>query len=322
MSVASVGTGRDLPDSLLAEVARQSSREAPEELSILVDAVRERLGDSLAGVVLYGSCLHRNDPTDGIVDLYALVDRYGTAYRSRWLRFANALLPPNVFYLEASGGRTLLRTKYAVISMDDFGDGASTWFHSYIWARFAQPSRVLYARDDTSRTRILDGMARSVVRFLGETLAATPDGEVNTRRLWTEGLRYSYAAELRAERDRARVLTELNLGDYERLTAAAAPALGPQLEVLPEGLYRHLSARGERRRAVRRWRIRRWQGRVLSILRLMKAVFTFENGVDYIAWKVGRHTGEVIEVTPGMRRHPILNGPRVLWRLLRAGTLR
>lgn len=322
MKDVTLAAGAGPPPGLMAEVTLQSSRATPAGLSPLVDSVRERLGESLLGVLLYGSCLHRNDPTDGIVDLYAVVDSYRNAYRRRRLRVVNALLPPNVFYLEAGDGPSRLRTKYAVISMEDFEKGTSTWFHSYIWARFAQPSRLVYVRDDASRARIQTGVARAVMTFLGEALCTIPDSELDARGVWIEGLNYAYAAELRAEKDRARVLTDLNLADYESLTERAAPGLAHALVGLPGGGYRHTVSKAERRRAIRRWRLRRWQGRVLSILRLMKAVFTFENGVDYIAWKVSRHSGVAIEVTPSMRRHPILNGPRVLWRLLRAGALR
>ena len=43
--------------------------------------------------------------------------------------------------------------------------------------------------------------------------------------------------------------------------------------------------------APRRWRLRRMQGKFLSVARLAKAIFTFENGVDYVLWKVKRHSG-------------------------------
>ena len=65
-----------------------------------------------------------------------------------------------------------------------------------------------------------------------------------------------------------------------------------------------------------------WQGRALSILRLTKAAFTFDRGADYLAWKIEKHTGVVITVTPTLRHHPILFGPKFLWRLLRKGTVR
>ena len=76
------------------------------------------------------------------------------------------------------------------------------------------------------------------------------------------------------------------------------------------------------RLALWRWRLRRWQGRILSILRLAKATFTFSNSVDYAAWKIERHTGVRVEITPLLRRHPILWGLKVAKQLLQRGVLR
>lgn len=76
------------------------------------------------------------------------------------------------------------------------------------------------------------------------------------------------------------------------------------------------------RQAQWRWRLRRWQGRILSLLRLGKAVFTFANGVEYAVWKIERHTGVRVEITPMLRRHPILLGLVALRQLLRRGVLR
>jgi hypothetical protein len=68
--------------------------------------------------------------------------------------------------------------------------------------------------------------------------------------------------------------------------------------------------------------LRRWQGPLLSVLRWIKAAFTFAGGVDYAAWKIERHTGVRIEVTDRLRRRPLIYGWAVLWRLWRSGALR
>ena len=44
----------------------------------------------------------------------------------------------------------------------------------------------------------------------------------------------------------------------------------------------------------------------------MKAAFTFQGAARYAAWKIERHTGVPIEVTPWRERHPILAAPGVL----------
>jgi hypothetical protein len=70
------------------------------------------------------------------------------------------------------------------------------------------------------------------------------------------------------------------------------------------------------------WQLRRMQGKLLSLLRLMKATFTFQGGMDYIAWKLERHTGVPVEVSPKVRRHPLIYGWGLLWRLYRRGVFR
>lgn len=314
---------RDLPSALLQHLARASAHPASPLLAPLVESLRERFGDALQAVLLYGSTLHNDDPTDGLVDLYAVVDAYGRAYPGGFLRLCNRLLPPNVFYLQRDTPEGVtVRCKYAVVSMEHLRRGTSRWFHPYLWARFAQPVRLLYARGLDAEGRIHDALARAVLTFLRETAASLGPGAVTSSEIWKEGLERTYASELRPERDRARHLVERHADEYRVRTAAAAPALPSFLEPAGDDLYRPLGGAALRRRQARRWALRRWQGKLLSVLRLAKAVFTFENGADYIAWKVERHTGVPIEVTPRLRRHPILFSPPVLWRLLRARAIR
>jgi hypothetical protein len=146
---------------------------------------------------------------------------------------------------------------------------------------------------------------------------------VTAEEIWTKGLSLTYAAELRTEREtRAHQLTQLNLEDYTRLTAQAMPMLMGKMEAMQDGTYRCLADETEQQRSLRNWRLRRWQGRVLSVLRLTKAAFTFRDCVSYAAWKIERHTGVHVEITPMLRRHPVLWGYKILWQLLRKGVLR
>jgi hypothetical protein len=63
-------------------------------------------------------------------------------------------------------------------------------------------------------------------------------------------------------------------------------------------------------------------GKILSALRLAKAVFTFDGGVEYILWKIERHSGVRAHTTPWQRRHPLLAAPGLAWRLYRRGAFR
>jgi len=59
------------------------------------------------------------------------------------------------------------------------------------------------------------------------------------------------------------------------------------------------------------------QGGILSVLRLLKGTFTFEGGVDYIAWKISRHAGFSVPVRGWERRWPILGAPFLMSRYYR-----
>ncbi|MEX2525627.1 MAG: hypothetical protein WD750_11775 [Gammaproteobacteria bacterium] len=313
----------DLPLQLLAEVASQSSRVVAPEFTLLARELQSRFGEALDAVILYGSCLHTHNPSEGVVDLYAIVDDYRNAYGKRHLRILNAWLPPNVFYMEVGGEEAVLRCKYAVLSRHDFERGCRDWFHSYIWARFAQPVRTLYTRDEVTLHRVNRSLAEAVITFLQTTIPMLGSRNVNAEEIWTRGLALTYAAELRPEkRGRERKLTHLNLGDYSRLTGAAVPAMEGRLQAEPEGDFRCMVDKREQRRCGRKWWLRRQQGRILSVARLVKAVFTFNHCIEYAAWKIKRHTGVTIEITPRLRRHPILFGSSILWQLLRRGVLR
>lgn len=320
---ALLSTGQ-LPVRLINEVAWESNKAASPDLAPLVDALNIRFGESLDAVILYGSCLHSACSLDeGIVDLYVIVDSYHKAYPERYLAKLNTWLAPNVFYLEVPHQERTLRAKYAVISTRDFEHGAQVWFHPYIWARFAQPSRLLDCRDDSVRERIYAALAHSVVTFLKSGVPALDASILDVEEIWTRCLMLTYAAELRAEREtRARHLAQANLSALTRLTEAATPMLTGILEKLDNGKYRCLTNPATQRQTLWLWRLRRWQGRILSILRLSKATLTFNNSVEYAAWKIERHSGVRVEITPMLRRHPILWGLKVAWQLLRRGVLR
>ena len=78
----------------------------------------------------------------------------------------------------------------------------------------------------------------------------------------------------------------------------------------------------ERARVPSRWGRSRRAGKPLNLLRLVKASTTFEGAADYAAWKIERHTGMQVMVTPFRERHPIMAAPGVLWQLWRHTVLR
>ena len=54
----------------------------------------------------------------------------------------------------------------------------------------------------------------------------------------------------------------------------------------------------------------------LGLLRLLKTAYTFGDWVPYVLWKLERHTGRTIELSPRQRRHPLIFGWPIILPLL------
>lgn len=301
-------------------ISQQARRQAASSVMALVRVLRRRFGTHALAVLYYGSCRRRDDDRDGIVDLYLLVDEYRAAYR-RWLpAFANRMLAPNVYYLEIPFSGRTVRAKYAVESIRQFESDTAHSFHSYLWGRFAQPCGLLYATDEIVARRVVLALCGAVATFAKQVLPELPP-EFDAETLWTQGLLLTYGAELRSERpERVRSLYRVSANDLDDRTRAAAAQYGWKLT--QAGRYRNPSTRLERLLGTFTWSARRVQGKALSLLRLLKASFTFDGGIAYIAWKIERHSGVRMEITPFMRSFPRLGAIGAFWRIWRLGGFR
>src|SRR5690606_23933060 len=126
-------------------------------------AIAAQYPGAARAVLFYGSCL-RETQLDGLMlDFYLIVSDYGDAFPKRWMAIANRLIPPNVFPFQHDG----LIAKYAVLSEADFDrlNGPETRNVS-VWARFAQPSRLVWAVDDTAADRAIAAVARAAPTLL------------------------------------------------------------------------------------------------------------------------------------------------------------
>jgi hypothetical protein len=232
-----------------------------------------------------------------MLDFYLIVSNYRAAYDKRWLAAANRLIPPNVFYFEHEG----LAAKYAVLSEGDFYrlNGPETSSVT-VWARFAQPSRLVWSADKAARERVIEAVSRAAPTLLAA--AGRRDGE-KPLDWWRRAFSLTYSAELRAERvgRHASVVDS----DRQRFIRFAGPV-----------------AAAIERKPKMSWRWRRIEGKTLSVLRLAKASLTFAGGADYIAWKINRHAGTDIRLKPWQQRHPLLAAISLLPRLLKSGAIR
>ena len=313
-------------DSPLAElIAAELSAEAPASAVALADAIRaERPG--VTSILFYGSCL-RKKTNSGVFDFYVLVDQYRDTYESKWLAAGNSILPPNVFYIETEFEGETLRAKYAVLSADDFSSAVEpSCVHPYIWARFAQPSLLVYARDDGARDHATRCASQAVITLVQRLMAFLPaTGRVqrfSPAALWHQAFSRTYGAERRAEsREYIASTYESAAPRYDR---AAEIALG----ILQEsGWIESVTSRGggvayevemsPMRRSLMQWRwhLSRPISRTLAIGRLLKTAFTFGDWVPYAIWKMERHTGEPIELTDRQRQHPLIFAWPVIWKV-------
>jgi hypothetical protein len=280
-------------------VAAELSLPVDPRVSGIAAAIAQQHSAASRAVLFYGSCL-RQKRLDGLMlDFYLIVSDYRAAYDKRWLATANRLIPPNVFYFEHDG----LVAKYAVLSEADFERLAGPDTNSVsVWARFAQPSRLVWVADADARERVVEAVSQAAPTLLAA--AGARDGEPPLD-WWRRAFALTYSAELRAERKgRAASVVDTDPKRYERFS-------GPAIAAVP----RRTSARSS-------WPRRRLEGKALSIARLAKASLTFAGGADYIVWKINRHAGTDIQLKPWQRRHPLLAGLSLLPRLLRSGAVR
>lgn len=304
---------------LVAFITQELARPVNQDLHTLKQALLEQLGSAVTAMLFYGSCLRTSKTDEGLVDLYILVDHYRDIHPSIIGQWANACLPPTVFFFRTTttDGRDL-RAKCAILSLADFDKGAYTWFQSYLWARFAQPSRLVFSRTPTARMRIELAVCAATQRLITETLALQAATFSNDE-FWTRALTLTYGTELRPENSgRPALITQQNQHYFADLLAASAQAHGAAFTLAPDGqVFINHSTEPQRRRQERRWRIRRVQGRVLNVLRLLKSLFTVRGGVDYAIWKLERHWGEPIKGADRLRRYPLIFCWPLLWRLLK-----
>jgi hypothetical protein len=279
-------------------VAEELAQPVDTRVADMAAAVAARHGAASRAVLFYGSCL-REQQLDGLMlDFYLIVSDYRAAYDKPWLARANALIPPNVFPFQHDG----LAAKYAVLSEADFHrlNGPETRNVS-VWARFAQPSRLVWAADDAARATAIAAVARAAPTLLGAAGRVSGEGALDW---WRRAFSLTYSAELRAERKgRSGSVVDADPARYKRFSGPASEAV--ELAASSGG-----------------WARRRIEGKALSVVRLAKASATYAGGADYIVWKINRHAGTDFALKPWQRRHPLLGAISLLPRLLKSGAIR
>ena len=253
-----------MTDTLHSLVAAELAEPVDPRVSAMAAAIAGAHPGAARAVLFYGSCLRERELDGLMLDFYLIVSSYREAYGRGWFAFANKLVPPNVFPFAHEG----LAAKYAVLSEADFlrGNGPKAGTVS-VWARFAQPSRLVWAADEAARETAVEAVARAAPTLLGFALPMTKGAGDDPLAVWRRGFELTYDSELRAERKgKSGSIVDTDPERYARFGAAALPLAVP----VPK--------------AARRWRRFRRKGKAMSLVRLAKATTTFA-GVDYLAWK-------------------------------------
>lgn len=282
---------------LSALIEAELASPAPAAVVELAQALADPAID--AAILYYGSTLRTGDLT-GILDFYRLT----RAPHRRGLRgLAERLLWPEVSYHEVEVAGRTLRAKVATLPLATFRKAAEgRTLDTTIWARFVQPVQRVWSRGPQDAQEAAQAVAAAVVTASRHAAAQGPEAGP-AEAYWLALFRRTYAAEFRMETtDRADTVVAPFATRYAAILPLAWRAAGVAFETDGEGL-----------RPVKRdlpgWTLPNLMGKPLNVARILKAAFTFDGAARYAAYKVERHTGIEIAVTPWRERHPFLAAP-------------
>ncbi|SHN64035.1 hypothetical protein [Erythrobacter sanguineus] len=283
------------------------------QLAAPVDPAVGDFAAALAGaagaraVLFYGSNL-RTGSLEGVLDFYVLLPGTPEGEAAIW---------PTVSYHERPQGDDILRAKVATMRLATFacaaaGDLADTT----IWARFVQPSALVWAADEAARAEVIAAIAAACTTAARLSAALGPESGA-AEDYWRALFRATYAAEFRVEKSgRENDILGHNAAHFAGLLPLALDAGGIPPRQEGERLAPDLPD-WQRRVILKWWSRRRRLGKPINLLRLIKASTTFKGAARYAAWKIERHTGMPVAVTPFRERFPLLAAPKVLWELWR-----
>ena len=282
---------------LSALIEAELASPAPSAVVDLAQALADPTRDS--AILYYGSTLRTGD-LSGILDFYRLTRG---PHRRGLQGLVERLLWPEVSYheIETSAGR--LRAKVATLPLATFHEAAAgRTLDTTIWARFVQPTQRVWSADATAAQDAVRAVGAAVVTAARYAAALGP-ASGPAEAFWLALFRRTYAAEFRMETtNRADTVIAAGAERYAAVLPAAWEAGGVAFERAGDALR-------PAKRGLPGWTLPNLLGKPLNVARILKAAFTFDGAARYAAYKVERHTGIVIAVTPWRERHPFLAAP-------------
>ena len=290
-----------------------------EQRDQLLNQIKQRYGEGLLAVLIYGSYLRGK--RDTLLDFYVLLDSYHSMPKA-WQGWLAKALPPNVYQIHHGSPPDEIRAKYALLTLGRFENAVRRDFHSYFWARFAQPCGILYYRDEEVRGRVIEAICQSSKTFTRRVAPRLPEN-FDAKTLWAEGLSLTYQCEFRSEPSGHAEKLFGYWPDYYRAVtqALARENLGFAVTETADS-FRTVCIVSARHWSPVSWWLRRVQGKALSTLRIFKAALTFDGALDYLLWKIQRHSGVYFQPTELQRKYPLVFAWPLLWRLWRKGAFR
>lgn len=304
-----------LYSSIDALILVESQKEVPVQAIEAAQKIAQKFSGSVMGVLFYGSCLRTGTIQDRVLDFYIIVDDYNRAYNNVLPAIGNSLVPPNVFYFEENCEGVTIRAKYAVLSLASLKHRCSSFcLNISIWARFCQPCRLLLEKDKATRDQILKAVTMACLTMIRETYFFSKSED--SIDLWSNAFELTYRAELRSEKPgKGLELYKLDEARYNALTLLIMKDPSIKKRSNSHWMNRVFGPKLT-------WSLRRIDGKLISFLRLLKASLTFRGGIDYLAWKISRHSGVAIDIKPWMRRFPIIAGLYLFPKLRGKGAFR
>jgi len=305
--------------SLVAEQVLGTCDFPDEQRDQLLGQIKQRYGQGLLAVLIYGSYLRGK--RDTLLDFYVLLDSYASMPKA-WQGWLAKALPPNVYQIHHGQPPDEIRAKYALLTLGRFENAVRRDFHSYFWARFAQPCGILYCRDEEVRERVIAAICQSCETFARRVAPRLPQN-FDAKQMWAKGLGLTYQCEFRSEPPGHAEKLFGYWPDYYRAVTQTLAGQGLGFELAQNAdTFSSTSSDSARRWSPASWWLRRVQGKVLSTLRILKAALTFDGALDYLLWKIQRHSGVYIEPTDLQRKYPVIFAWPLLLRLWRRGAFR
>jgi hypothetical protein len=313
----SAESARRLRELLGAATARPA---APDWYDIPAQVRKLDPGGARA-VIGYGSWYTQSlRKQTSFADVYLVVDDYSRFHGKAFHAWMNHRLPPNVTFIWSHGeGHREIRGKYNVISAADLERECGLGLRDlYNAGRLTKLVWIAWVRDEATREWLINELVEAHCTLTPLALGLLPERFTATD-FSLELLGLSYRGEARLEGwERVRALFEVHADRYRELhgalLAAFADATG-LLETAEDGYCKRPAPEWARLAREARRLLRRSRRR--GYLRWPRIILTEPNLVDLAVNEAERKAGVRINVTPRLRRHPLLYGLPEFLRVLR-----